>query len=239
MTSGGPKVTPAVKRLLGRKSTIAEAMQMTKGKVDVSNMIRLGDGLTKEDLRHMTASYEKRVAAKGQKMPKAPREMTPLEVAYRAQSSRIFKAAPYEQPGLTYKQMMMMFPNKSMAMDNPGFKTSEFQPTQQATALPPSQTSVNDVRAAHMAAGRNAGQMGFPVTANTYAMDTTYTSMNAPNVNYRPSPARMRFGETAFMSPGEQSTLRTTLRKRGPQKPLHGLYAMVSPGQNIFKRRRI
>jgi len=147
--------------------------------------------------------------------------MTALEIAYRSQSSRIFKNAPYERNDVTYKQLIRLFPNKSMSLENPGFKTSEFQPTRPPSAIPPSQFSVNMVRAAHATAGRNAAQMGFPVTAGTYPMDTTYSDAHHV-VKAEQPPDDSSLGR---YSNQDRNTLNNASRKRGASEQPNDEYA--------------
>jgi hypothetical protein len=198
---------------------------MTRG-TNVLNTIYLGDAINKEDLRHLTADHTRReVQTKGQKMPPPPREPTPLEIAYRAQSSRIFRPQYFEQPlprgmdPITY-----LIPSKRMSLEVPGFKTSDFQPTRPHNSRPDSQYAVQTIRDGHATAGRNASQMGFPIRDNVLSMDQSY--QETPYHQAKAGSAATLPQYYAKMNSYMENTAMAASRKRGATEAGLSGYAM-------------
>ena len=119
-----------------------------------------------------------------------------------------------------------------MSLEQPGFKTSDFQPTRPPESRHQSQFSVQTVRDAHQAAGRNAGQMGYPMVKNTVSMDQAYQS--TPYVVKDGGAFGERRVRKIYPSSMEPF-LHQHSRKRGATEPLMSTFAM----QQYAKRSRM
>ena len=184
--------------LLTRKASMRQAQrQMRSGAI---NHMSIGKALQNDIHSQYVATNTPRQYHKGQSKPRAFSEPSRLEIAYRAQASKIFRAPMYEKKhtGLTALEMMM--PNRSMSLDE-GFKIGDFQPVKKHPNT--GQNSVQLIRDSHSNQSRGSGQMGFPPIGNTTPMDTSFDEVN--KVSVKPRSNKRQATESGFFDGGDFS----------------------------------
>lgn len=171
-----PALTPGHPHhgLLMREGSIFNARRLTKT-ADYISRIKLSRNLTEDHPTQMVTPMEPRVQTAGPKVSAPKHKPTPLEIAYRAQASRIFRAPAYERDARGLTLLERMLPQKMMQLET-SFKTSDFQPKNPPSA--PSLFGVQRMRDAHQAASRNAGVVGFGVTQSTFPLDSSFQKTN-------------------------------------------------------------
>lgn len=191
--------------LLMREGSIVNSRRLTKDHSYLQRL-KLSRALTEDRPTQLVAPMQERLQVEGRKVAPPKHKPTPLEIAYRAQPSRIFRAPAYERDTWGLTPIERMLPHKKMQLETQ-FKTSDFQPIQEQR--PESMFGVQRVRDAHQAAARNAGQMGFGVTQGTFPLDTSFQNVNqvdgqSPNPEMQPIYDRIK-----------AQTVRRGARKRG------------------------
>jgi hypothetical protein len=183
--------------LLFRKGTLQNSQNLTKGDYYL-NRYKLSKNLTEDFPSHLVVPFEERKLTSGIKHPPAKHKPSPLEIAYRAQPSRIFRQPAYERDPRGLTQIERMLPHKVMQLESE-FKTSDFQPKDPPP--PPSNFGVQTLRTAHMSAMRNAGQTGFPTYQNTYPVDGSFqlqqhNAQSPPQITDTDFPSNYQRGKT-------------------------------------------
>jgi hypothetical protein len=208
--------------LLFRRGTLHNSQRLTKGN-GYLNRLKLSRNLTEDHPTHLVVPFEKRIQTGGPKQaPNAKHKPNPLEVAYRAQPSRIFRAPAYERDARGLTPIERMLPHKVMQLETE-WKTSDFQPKDPPP--PHSNFGVQTLRSAHMGAQRNAAQIGYPTYQSTLPMDTSF---NLQQVNAQPNANNMEV---------DQATPKG-IRKRINQSASESGYFNDSTYFNSNKRRR-
>ena len=168
--------------LITRKASMRQAQrQMRSGAI---NHMSIGKSLQNDIHSQYVAAHNPRQYHKGQSKPRAFSEPSRLEIAYRAQASKIFRAPMYEKKHTGLSALEMMMPNRSMSLDE-GFKIGDFQQIKKPSTSMPQQNSVQLMRDSHANQSRGAGQIGFAPVGNTGAMDTSFEEVNSINVKPR------------------------------------------------------